>query len=85
MPVLRYLNREIPAQVLLDAARGDREATEAHAFLGLDLLQSGDHSGALEHLRWVRDHGISHSIATDVVRATLDRIEVARADRPSPR
>ncbi|MBV8555966.1 MAG: hypothetical protein JO116_10400, partial [Planctomycetaceae bacterium] len=82
MPVLRYLNHEIPAQVLLDATKDDREATEAHAFLGLDLLQSGDHPGALEHLRWVRDHGIRRSIATDVAHATLDRIEVARPDRP---
>ena len=57
------------------AALNDREATEAHAFLGLDRLIAGDRPAAVEHLRWVREHGLRESIALDLARATLQRLE----------
>jgi hypothetical protein len=74
-PVALYLKRELSAQSLLDSVSNDREATEARAFLGFDRLTAGDRPSALEHLRWVRDHGLRESIAHDLARATLDRLE----------
>jgi tetratricopeptide (TPR) repeat protein len=76
-PILRYFRREISAAALLKAATTDSQQTEAHAFLALDLLQNGDRSRASEHLRWVRDQGVAASIAGDLARATLARINLA--------
>jgi tetratricopeptide (TPR) repeat protein len=79
VPLLCYFRGEHTEAALLQAAVSLRQQTEAHAFLGLDRLQDGDRSTAVTHLRWARDHGASGSIATDVARATLGRIE------PNPR
>lgn len=76
-PVLRYLKHTINAQELLAAAPGDDQAAEAHAFLGLDLLFSGFSSDALIHLRWVCDHAHRQTLANDLARATLLRLEPA--------
>jgi hypothetical protein len=60
---------------LLKAAGNDTQKTEAHTFLGLELLNCGDLKQAREHLTWVRDRGASRSIATDLAKATLERID----------
>ena len=74
-PILRYFRREISASVLLKAATTEIQQTEAHAFLALDLLENGDRDRAIEHLRWVRDHGVPGSIAGDLAKATLRRVD----------
>ncbi len=74
-PVLRYLRRGVPPQSVLDAAHTDLQKTEAHVFIGLSLFQSGDSHGAVAHLRWVRDRGVTHSIANDLARETLKKID----------
>jgi tetratricopeptide (TPR) repeat protein len=74
-PILNYFRSELTEASLLQAAVGARQQTEAHAFVGLDRFQAGDHAAALPHLRWARDHGAAGSIATDVARALLNRIE----------
>ncbi len=74
-PILAYFRGELTAAALLQAAVGARQETEAHAFLGLDRFQAGDRAAALPHLRWARDHGAAGSIATDIARAILSRIE----------
>jgi tetratricopeptide (TPR) repeat protein len=78
-PVLRLFRREISPRSLLGAAKTETQETEAHTFLALDMLNLGDRRGAIEHLVWVRDHGVSRSIATDVARATLERIDPGQA------
>ena len=78
-PVLRLFRREISPKSLLNAAKNETQETEAHAFLALDMLNIGNRKGAIEHLIWVRDHGVSRSIATDVARATLERIDPGQA------
>jgi tetratricopeptide (TPR) repeat protein len=83
-PVLRYLRRIEPAKSLLESARTDTQKTEARVFLGVDLLQSGDRKAAFEHLRWVRDQGVKHSIATDLARETLRRMEATGDPGPPP-
>ncbi len=82
-PLFRYLKRTIPSMELLSTA-GDApdHQTEAHAVIGLDLLHRGERAAALEHLRWVRDHGHEQSIARDLVRETLRRIDSTPPNSP---
>lgn len=75
LPLLRYLRHDLTTQALLDAATSDTQRTEAHAFAALELLARGDRKAARDHLEWVRDHGTRRSIAADLARATLDRID----------
>jgi tetratricopeptide (TPR) repeat protein len=77
VPVLRYFEGGITESALLEAAVSTRQQAEAHAFLGLDRLRAGDHTGALRHLRWARDHGQRGSIAVDVATTRLARLEPA--------
>jgi tetratricopeptide (TPR) repeat protein len=75
VPILRYFRGDLSEAALVQAANGLRQQTEVHAFLGLDRLQAGDRTAALTHLTWVREHGSPGSIASDVARAVLRRIE----------
>jgi tetratricopeptide (TPR) repeat protein len=84
VPILRYLKGGLSAADLLRGAVTMRQQAEAHTFLGLDRLQAGDAAAALDHLRWARDHSASGSIAGDVARATLARIDTSHPDRPLP-
>jgi tetratricopeptide (TPR) repeat protein len=77
VPVLRHLKGELSEPALLAAATGQRQQAEAHMFVGLERLQAGDAKVALDHLTWARDHGPRGSIASDVARATLSRIEAS--------
>jgi tetratricopeptide (TPR) repeat protein len=74
IPVLHYFRGEIDEAGLLRAAAGARQQAEAHAFIGLSRLQSGDRDKALPHLEYARDHGNRGSIAADVARAAIGRI-----------
>ena len=73
--MLRYLDRTLPAQAMLEAAADDLQKTEAHVFLGLALLQAGKRSWAVDHLRWSRDHGVASSSSADLARIVLGRID----------
>ncbi|QEH36150.1 TPR repeat-containing protein YrrB [Aquisphaera giovannonii] len=71
LPLLHYLRHDITGTAVLEKAKGETQQAEAHAVVGLDLLRRGDRKGAIEHLRWVRDHGPSKSVFFDVAGATL--------------
>jgi tetratricopeptide (TPR) repeat protein len=75
VPVLRYLQGELTETALLGLAVSTRQQAEAHTFIGLDRLRAGDRAGAVLHLHWARDHGSDGSIALDVARGTLARLE----------
>ncbi len=74
-PLFRYLKRTMSAVDLLAAADAPDKLTEAHTVIGLDLLHRGERNAAIEQLRWVRDHGFDASIAKDLARETLRRVE----------
>jgi tetratricopeptide (TPR) repeat protein len=74
-PILRYFRSEIDEATLLRSAAGSRQQAEAHAFIGLDRLTGGDRAASLPHLKFARDHGSPGSIAADVARAAIGRIE----------
>jgi tetratricopeptide (TPR) repeat protein len=77
-PLFRYLKGQTTAADLVAAAGDDpaREA-EARAVIGFDLFGRGDRPVALDHLRWVLDHGTDRSMAKDLARATLHRAVAA--------
>jgi tetratricopeptide (TPR) repeat protein len=77
-PVLRYLHGDLTATALLETAKNEKQKTEARAFLGVERLLSGDSKAASEHLRWAGDHARAGSIAGDVARAFLGRIDSGR-------
>jgi tetratricopeptide (TPR) repeat protein len=74
-PLLRYFKGHVSEEGLFVAASGVRQQIEAHTFVGLDRLRAGDRQAALRHLRFARDFGLPRSIATDLSRATLRRID----------
>jgi tetratricopeptide (TPR) repeat protein len=77
VPVLRYLRGEVTETALLQSAVSTRQKAEAHAFLGFDRLRADDRAGAIFHLRWAKDKGAVGSIAADVARTTLARLEAS--------
>jgi tetratricopeptide (TPR) repeat protein len=74
VPVLRYMKGDLSEAALLQAAVSKRQQTEAHAFIGVVKLQNGDRTGAREHLRWAGENGSAGSIAGDIAKAALARI-----------
>ena len=74
LPVLRYLRHDFSTASLLESVANETQKTEAHTFVALELLHRGNRKGAREHLDWVRDHGLSRSIAADVASATRERL-----------
>lgn len=76
-PVIRYMHGDLDEPGLLKAAVSNRQQTEAHAFIGLLCLQARDFKNAREHLGWATEHGAAGSIAADVARAALNRIDQA--------
>ena len=75
LPVLKYLRHDLNTEALLKSAAGETQETEAHTVVALEMLHRGDRKQALTHLRWVRDQGKTGSIASDLARATLERLE----------
>lgn len=73
-PIFRYLKRTSTSAALLAAAPSIEAQSEAHAVIALDLLRRGEPTAAADHLRWVRDHGITPSIASDLAREALKRL-----------
>jgi tetratricopeptide (TPR) repeat protein len=73
-PIFRYLRRELSATDLLALATDKDKQTEAHAYLGLDLVQAGKPDEAREHLEWVVTHGNKGFIEYSLSRAELQRL-----------
>ena len=76
-PVLRYLQRASSAEQLLKLATDNDKLTEAHAYIGMDLSLKGERNAALEHLRWVVEHGNRNFVEYPLATAEIKRIEAA--------
>ncbi len=75
VPVIRYMKGELSESSLLQTAVSQRQQTEARAFIGVFKLQQGDRTSAREHLRWASENGSAGSIAGDVAKSALARID----------
>jgi lipoprotein NlpI len=77
--VVSYLRRDVSAPDLLARAKGEGELTEAHAYIGLDLVASGDSKAGSEHLRWVVEKGAKNYVEYDLAAKVLRRLGAAPA------
>ena len=55
--IIRYLNEEISGDELLQWASDNDKKTEAHAYMGMDLMLKGLNDEARTHFRWVKEYG----------------------------
>ncbi len=73
--IVAYLRGEVSAEKLLGEATTTGKQTEAHAYIGLDLLARGERDTALGHLRWVRENGARSFVEYGLVASVLRRID----------
>ena len=55
--IIRYLKEEISSDELLQLATDNDKKTEAHAYIGMDLLMKGKDADARTHFQWVKNYG----------------------------
>lgn len=73
-PVIRCLRGEISSEELLQAANDTGKKTEAHAYLGMDLLLKGRSAEAREHFAWVKEYGNHRFLEHPLALAELNRL-----------
>ena len=81
-PVIQYLRREISVDQLVARAASADEYTEAHSYVGLDLLLAGHESEAMDHFRWVRENGNQTFFEYHLAVAALNRHGQATSKGP---
>jgi tetratricopeptide (TPR) repeat protein len=86
-PLVQYLRGQIDERALLAATASDANgkstkaytqnsrATQAHCYVGLDLLQQGRQDLALRHFRWIKEHGDARVHEYAIALSELERIE----------
>ena len=80
--VIEYLRKEISAALLLGAASDRVKEVEARAYIGLNLSLRGDPKGALEHLKWVKEHSDWESPPFALAISEIQRIRTSSAFSP---
>ncbi len=55
--IIRYLKGEVSGDELLQLATDNDKKTEAHAYMGMDLLLKGKNDEARTHFEWVKEYG----------------------------
>ena len=55
--LIMYFRGELTAEALLAQATNNDRMTEAHGYIGMDLLLKDQKEDALSHFRWVKEHG----------------------------
>jgi ribosomal protein L15E len=70
-----FMQARLAPQIFLSSARGVDQQTEAHAYVGFMLLQAGRQADALEHLRWVKEHGTKTFYEYRLATSELERLE----------
>jgi tetratricopeptide (TPR) repeat protein len=73
-PVIAYLRRELTADRLMQTAVTNNDKTEAHAYVGMDLLLNGHVEEARAHFAWVRDYGNKRFVEYALALAELGRM-----------
>jgi hypothetical protein len=58
----------------MSAATDNDKRTEAHCYLGLDMLQRGRRGEAIRHFRWVEDRGNPGFTEYSIALAELERL-----------
>jgi len=55
--LIMYLRGELTAEALLALATNNDRMTEAHGYIGMNLLLNDQQQDALPHFSWVKEHG----------------------------
>lgn len=74
-PLIRYLRREFKAGDTIAQASNNDERTEAHGYIGMDLLLSGSRQEALEHFQWVKEYGNRLFVEYKLAKAEISQAE----------
>lgn len=74
-PVTLYLRRQISAQELLSQATDGDKKTEAQAYIGTDLLLSGQTEEAKVYLLWVKENGNKNFLEYALAVTQLERLK----------
>ncbi len=72
--VVRYLNGEINENDLIKLAVDNDKKTEAHTYLGMDLLLKGKNDEARIHFEWVKEYGNKRFLEYPLAIAELKKI-----------
>lgn len=75
--IVKFLRGEITADALMEQATNNDRLTEAHAYLGMDLLLRDRKEEAAAHFEWVREQGNRSFIEYKLALAELDRLAPA--------
>jgi tetratricopeptide (TPR) repeat protein len=73
-PVIAYMRGELSPEALLAAASNNDRKTEAHAYMGMDLLLRGRVADAREHFVWVKEYGNKRFLEYPLAVAELARL-----------
>lgn len=72
--IIRFLRGEITADALLKRPTDNDRLTEAHAYIGMDLLLRARGEEARPHFAWVKEQGNRSFIEYKLALAELDRL-----------
>ena len=72
-PVIEYMRHSEAAKLLAAATNNDRK-TEAHTYIGMDLLLKGRVDEARAHFSWVREYGNKRFLEYPLALAELIRL-----------
>jgi tetratricopeptide (TPR) repeat protein len=73
-PIIRYMLGAVSEEQLLTAADTNDRKTEAHTYLGMDLLLKGQPDEARTHFEWVREYGKKRYLEYPLALAELKRM-----------
>lgn len=76
-PALLHLNGDLADADLIGAASNDVQRAEARTIVATTCLRARKPAEARDHLAWVRDHAVDRSVAADLARSMLDRLDAA--------
>ena len=82
--VIEYLRQEISAALLVGAASDRVKEVEARAYIGVNLSLRGDPKGALDHLKWVKEHSDWDSPHFVLALSEIQRIKASSAFSTKP-
>ncbi|ADG68183.1 TPR repeat-containing protein [Planctopirus limnophila DSM 3776] len=82
-PIVRYLQRELTADELLQLAVDQDKRTDAECYIGLDALLDNRPDEARTRFQWVDDNGTKTFVAYDMARHELRKLDGSQS-KPSP-
>ena len=73
---VEYLLGSISARVFVGLAPDEARKVEARAYVGAKLSLAGDRKGALDHLKWVKEHSAVGTIPFSLAVTEMERIKM---------